>query len=75
MTVTLSFSDKQARYLETRAAQHGQSVEEYLLSLAKREVFSDEEWEALADELTGLIPDNMPALPDEALRREAMYRE
>ncbi|HMB90930.1 MAG TPA: hypothetical protein VKP65_08790 [Rhodothermales bacterium] len=75
MTITLSFSDKQVRYLKTRAAQHGQSVEEYLLNLAKREVFSDEEWEALADELTGLIPDTVPALPDEALRRETMYRE
>jgi len=75
MTITLRLSDEQARRLRAHAAARGQSVEEYLLRLAEQASLSDEEWEVLTDELTELIPNTVPSLPDEALRRETMYRE
>lgn len=75
MTITLELSDEQARRLKERAAQHGQSVEDYLLDLAKREELSYEEWSARLKALPELLPRDLPSLPDEALRRETMYRE
>ncbi len=75
MTITLQLSDDQARRLNTRAAQHGQSVEAYLLDLAEREELSYEAWRARLKALPEMLPEDAPSLPDEALRRETMYRE
>lgn len=74
MTITLELSDEQARRLEAQAAQQGRSVKEYLLDLATREELSHQEWRARLKALKNLIPDGVPSLPDEALRRESMYR-
>ena len=75
MTITLEVSDEQARRLLAQALRRGQSVEDYLLSLAEHEALTDEEWEAACSELTELIPDTVPVLPDEALNRTSMYPE
>ena len=93
MTITLEFSDEQARRLESLAARSGQSVEDYLHGLVEREALacesralpdllperrsalSDAEWKRAEDELIALVCDKIPPLPDEAFRRDTMYRE
>jgi len=75
MTITLDLSDQQVRRLKARAAQHGQQLEEYLVHLAVHEEISYEEWNARLKALPELLPRDLPSLPDEALRRETMYRE
>jgi hypothetical protein len=75
MTVTLNLTDEQARRLEARAARHGQDLAAYLLSLAERETLSEDARQDLVDELTHLIPDDVPPLSEEALHRDTMYRE
>ena len=74
MTITLELTDEQARRLKAQAAQHGRSVKEYLLDLATREELPYEEWRARLKALQNLIPEGVPSLSDEALRRETMYR-
>lgn len=74
MTITLELSDEQVRRLEAQAAQHGRSVKEYLLDLATREELPYQEWRARLKALRNMIPEGVPSLPDEALRRETMYR-
>ena len=74
MTITLELSDEQARRLEAQAALHGRSVKEYLLDLATREELSYQEWRVRLEALKNMIPEGVPSLPDEALRRETMYR-
>ena len=75
MTITLRLSEEQARRLERRAAQEGKTIEAFLLGLAEQALLTNDEWEALADELTQLVPDTVPPIPDEALSRDTMYRE
>lgn len=75
MTITLEIPDEQARRLKAQAAQRGQSVEDYLLSLAAHEDLPYEEWRARLKALPEFLPEQVPSLPDEALRRETMYRE
>lgn len=70
----IELSDEQARLLEAQAAQHGRSVKEYLLDLATRQELSCQEWRSRLKGLTKLIPEDVPSLPEEALRRETMYR-
>lgn len=75
MTLTLHLSNDQARRLKARAAQHGRSVEEYLLDIAEREALSADEWSTRLKALPDLLPRDVPTLPDEALHRETMYRD
>ncbi|MFK7848487.1 MAG: hypothetical protein AB8G77_24575 [Rhodothermales bacterium] len=49
-------------------------MKEYLLDLATREELSYQEWRDRLKALTNLIPEGVLPLPDEALRRETMYR-
>ena len=74
MTITLDLTDEQARRLKARAARRGQDLASYLLSLAESESLSEEAQQELVDELTHLVPDNVPPLPEKALDRETMYR-
>jgi hypothetical protein len=73
MTIKLKLSKQQAERLKARAAQQGRSVEDYLIDLAERE--SREGWQARLKALPQLLPDDLPALPDHALQREALYKE
>jgi hypothetical protein len=74
MTITLNISEDLARLLEAQAAQHGRSVEEHLLRLAIGNDITYDQWRERLESLSKLLPVQVPSLPDEALRRETMYR-
>jgi hypothetical protein len=74
MTITLEFSEKQVQQLRARARAHGQSLEQYLMHLAE-EASGRDAWSKQLRALPGLLPKDKLRLPDEALRRETMYRE
>lgn len=74
MTITLTISEELAHLLETQAAQHGRSIEEHLLRLATGNDLTYDQWRDRLKSLSKLLPAQAPSLPDEALRRETMYR-
>ena len=75
MTITLELTDTQRERLYARALQNGYTnIEDYLLSLAEWEPLSEEEWKASLKRLHDLTKD-VPPLPDEAFRRETIYRD
>ena len=75
MTITIELTDEQAQRLVARATERGhRTVEDYLLSLAEWKPLPKEEWEENLQRLHELTK-NVPPLPDEAFRRETMYRD
>ena len=63
------------RRLQARATARQLSLEDYLVQLVERDALSEEDWEALADEVANLVPMDAPPLSNEALRRDTMYRD
>lgn len=80
MTITIDLPPDIEPSLRERAGLAGQDIDEWLLSLARREAMlpayqplTAEEFDRLADELADTVGPEILPLPDEAMSRENMY--
>jgi hypothetical protein len=80
MTVTLDLPPELEATFGAQARARGVPIDtflvEYLIQhapLMQPPKLSPDQWDQAFDELSALIPDNVPPLSDEALSRESIY--